>query len=64
MLEGLKGMAESKLDCIGEVIYHYGMESDGVCLKARKEKQGQAKSKQQIEIEKANLREKAAEEAI
>ena len=57
-------MAESKLDCIGEVIYHYGMESDGVCLKARKEKQGQAKSKQQIEIEKANLREKAAEEAI
>ena len=44
ILEGLKGTVESKRNCMGEVIYNYGMERYGVCQKARKEKQGQAGS--------------------
>ena len=38
ILEGLKGTAESTLNCMGEVIYNYYMERHGVGQKNRREK--------------------------
>ena len=51
ILEGLKGTAESNLKRISDTIYKYGMGRYGVCQNARKEKQSQAKSRWQVEIE-------------
>ena len=57
--EGLKGTAEYKLNHMSEVVYNYGVERYGVFQRGRKEKQGQAKSRWQVEI-----RKEVAEEAI
>ena len=51
ILERLKGRPEGKWYHMGDVNYNYGKERYIVCQKARKEKQGQAKSRRQVEIE-------------
>ena len=49
ILEGFRDMMENKLNCMVEVIYNDGMERYGVGRKPAEEKQGQAKSRPQVE---------------